>query len=228
MEEELEKDGGASVHISPLVLVAAGVSCFLSIIGCTLIIFTYCKWREFRSRPREILVCLSVSDLILVCTYLFGMLRYYKGNSTDCILQSFVSTIANLSTVLWTSALILYLFIVIVLMDRALADRILPACHAICWGVPVFLGIVFVSKNGLGYCGTVITVGWCWINIKDHYFLVWMLLAGVIWDVVSYILLPVFFVLIQSSLKKQVGFVQMRCLPFSATLLFLWQYFQHF
>ncbi|MGH0121728.1 UNVERIFIED_CONTAM: hypothetical protein FKN15_000200 [Acipenser sinensis] len=89
------------------------ISCFLSFLGSCLIIFTYMLWADLRTKPRKLLVFLSVADLLSAVSYFYGVLRDFDSDSWDCVLQGSVSTFANTSSFFWTVAVAIYLYIFI-------------------------------------------------------------------------------------------------------------------
>ena len=42
--------------------VCTGITCILSMLGCVVIISSYARWRDLRSKSRLLLACLSVGD----------------------------------------------------------------------------------------------------------------------------------------------------------------------
>ncbi|MGH0135928.1 UNVERIFIED_CONTAM: hypothetical protein FKN15_059144 [Acipenser sinensis] len=107
------------------------ISCFLSFLGSCLIIFTYMLWADLRTKPRKLLVFLSVADLLSAVSYFYGVLRDFDSDSWDCVLQGSVSTFANTSSFFWTVAVAIYLYIFIVRSDQRTANGLLLWFHII-------------------------------------------------------------------------------------------------
>lgn len=89
-------------------------SCVLSALGSGLLVGTHALWPELRTRPRELLLYLSLADLLSALSYFYGVLRNFDGTSWDCVLQGALSTFSNTSSFFWTVAVALYLYVTIV------------------------------------------------------------------------------------------------------------------
>lgn len=107
------------------------LSCALSFLGSVLIIFTYIRWPELRSRPRQLLFFLSVADLVSAVSYFYGVLRDFQSTTWDCVAQGALSTFSNTSSFFWTMAVALYLFITIVHSQQSLAEHMIYWFHLI-------------------------------------------------------------------------------------------------
>ncbi|KAF4805191.1 hypothetical protein TURU_001844 [Turdus rufiventris] len=90
------------------------VSCAVSCVGSVLLLCSQARWPELRTRPRQLLLYLSVSDLLSALSYFYGVLRDFQRSSWDCVLQGALSTFANTSSFFWTMAIALYLYLSIV------------------------------------------------------------------------------------------------------------------
>ncbi|XP_069466131.1 G-protein coupled receptor 157 [Ambystoma mexicanum] len=178
------------------------LSCALSVVGCILIICTHALWPELRSRPRELLLYLSVADLLSAVAYAYGVLRNFESSTWDCVVQGALSTFANTSSFFWTVAVALYLYITIVRARPSLADGLLFTFHAVSWGVPLLITVIAVSLNKIGYDASYVSVGWCWVSIEAHDRVLWMLLAGKVWEILAYIILPILYLLIKKHINR--------------------------
>ncbi|MBN3294658.1 GP157 protein, partial [Polypterus senegalus] len=177
------------------------VSCLLSFLGSCVIICTYVLWPDLRTKPRLLLVFLSVTDLLSALSYFYGVLQNFQTDSLDCVIQGAVSTFANTSSFFWTVSVALYLYIIIVRADQRLADSFLLWFHILSWGLPLGITVAAVSLQKIGYDASRVSVGWCWVRIqaKDH--ILWMLLTGNLWEIMAYLILPLLYLLI----KKHIG-----------------------
>ncbi|XP_053853788.1 G-protein coupled receptor 157 isoform X1 [Vidua macroura] len=90
------------------------LSCALSCAGSALLLCTHAQWPELRTRPRQLLLHLSLADLLSALSYFYGVLRDFERTSWDCVLQGALSTFANTSSFFWTMAIALYLYLTIV------------------------------------------------------------------------------------------------------------------
>lgn len=89
-------------------------SCVLSSLGSGLLVGTHALWPELRTRPRELLLYLSLADLLSALSYFYGVLQDFDRTSWDCVLQGALSTFSNTSSFFWTVAIALYLYVTIV------------------------------------------------------------------------------------------------------------------
>ncbi|KAM9444756.1 G-protein coupled receptor 157 isoform 1-T1 [Clarias gariepinus] len=179
------------------------VSCALSALGSALVVGTYALWPDLRSTPRQLLVFLSVADLLSAVSYSYGVYMAFHANTWDCVTQGAVSTFSNTSSFFWTVAIAIYLYIFIVKASQRLADSLVLYFHLIrYWGVPVAITVAAVSLQKIGYDASEVSVGWCWINIEEDDHVMWMLLTGKIWELLAYLILPVLYILIKRHIHK--------------------------
>jgi hypothetical protein len=110
----------------------------------------------------------------------------------------------------------LYLHSVSIKGNYDLGKRIIFAFHCISWTVPLLISLIalLAHKLGRGCDGPVVgTAGWCWINegnchnettTTPHYETVlWMLLAGKFWEIISYIVIIVVYARVFIYVKTQ-------------------------
>ncbi|XP_007900248.1 G-protein coupled receptor 157 [Callorhinchus milii] len=182
--------------------VIISISCCCSFLGSTLIIATHGLWPDLRTKPRQLLVYLSVADLLSAVSYLYGVLRDFDSSSWDCVLQGALSTFANTSSFFWTVAIAIYLYIIIVRSDQHLAGSLCVLFHAVSWSVPLVITVAAVSLRKIGYDASDVSVGWCWVSIlaEDHF--LWMLLTGKIWEFIAYITLPILYIRIKKHINR--------------------------
>ncbi|XP_018413020.1 PREDICTED: probable G-protein coupled receptor 157 [Nanorana parkeri] len=188
-----------NLYLSEQVIVL--LSCALSFLGSALIIFTHIRWPELRSRPRQLLLFLSVADLLSAVSYFYGVLRDFKASTWDCVAQGALSTFSNTSSFFWTMAVALYLYITIVHSQQSLAEHMIYWFHVISWGVPLVITVTAVCLQKIGYDASYVSVGWCWIDIAADDRLTWMLLAGKVWEILAYLVLPFLYI----HIKKHIG-----------------------
>ena len=182
-------------------LIAGSVSILCSL----LIIFTYILWKDLQTMSRHLLLCLSIMDLIVASSLLYGVIRDFQANTFECRVQSMLSTFAETSTFFWTLSIAVYLYITIVKTNVELANKLCAVYHLVSWGVPaVCIGVV-VSFGGLGWDHSNTTVGWCWVNLQDEYAVLWMLLVGKLWELLACVTLPVLCVLIKLHIHREVN-----------------------
>ncbi|XP_067423427.1 G-protein coupled receptor 157 isoform X1 [Emydura macquarii macquarii] len=177
------------------------LSCVLSFLGSSLLVFTHVLWPELRTRPRQLLLYLSLADLLSAVSYFYGVLRDFGSTSWDCMLQGALSTFSNTSSFFWTMAIALYLYIAIV-RGVPTGTGLLCFFHVVSWGVPLGITVAAVALKKIGYDASNVSVGWCWINLEAEDRILWMLLAGKLWELLAYLILPVFYILIKKHISR--------------------------
>ncbi|XP_048375516.1 G-protein coupled receptor 157 [Sphaerodactylus townsendi] len=187
--------------VSPWERAAVLGSCALSAAGSGLLVATHARWPELRTRPRQLLLWLSLADLLSAAAYFYGALRAFRGPSWDCVAQGALSSFANTSAFFWTVAVALELYLAIVRGAPA-RPALLALFHALSWGVPLVITAVAVALKKIGYDASDVSVGWCWIDIEAKDRVLWMLLAGKLWEILAYFTLPVFYILIRKHINR--------------------------
>ncbi|NXS37983.1 GP157 protein, partial [Pomatostomus ruficeps] len=177
------------------------VSCALSCVGSALLLCTHAQWPELRTRPRQLLLYLSLADLLSALSYFYGVLQDFERTSWDCVLQGALSTFANTSSFFWTMAIALYLYLTIV-RGSPTGTGLLWCFHAVSWGVPLAITVAAVALNKIGYDASNVSVGWCWVNLDAEDRLLWMLLTGKVWEILAYVTLPVLYILIKKHINR--------------------------
>ncbi|XP_041275620.1 G-protein coupled receptor 157 isoform X2 [Onychostruthus taczanowskii] len=177
------------------------LSCALSCAGSALLLGSQARWPELRTRPRQLLLHLSLADLLSALSYFYGVLRDFQSTSWDCVLQGALSTFANTSSFFWTMAIALYLYLSIVRGSPA-GPGLLWAFHAVSWGVPLAITVAAVALKKIGYDASNVSVGWCWVNLDAEDRLLWMLLTGKAWEILAYVTLPVLYLLIKKHINR--------------------------
>ena len=152
-----------------------GAACCLSILGASLIIFTYLAFPELRTTLRQILVNLSLADFLAAAANLVGLcINFYKYLDKKtlqledqytvlqyvCKIQAGVSVIGTLAALTWTLSIAVYMFMFIVLKRPELANKLLPLHYVLSWGGPILLTIIFGSLDWLGF-DPYTTPGYC-------------------------------------------------------------------
>ncbi|NXJ01863.1 GP157 protein, partial [Psophia crepitans] len=177
------------------------VSCVLSFLGSSLLVCTHALWPELRTRPRQLLLYLSLADLLSALSYFYGVLQDFDRTSWDCVLQGALSTFSNTSSFFWTMAIALYLYITIV-RGSPTGTGLLCGFHVVSWGVPLGITVAAVALKKIGYDASNVSVGWCWVNLDAENHVVWMLLTGKVWEILAYVTLPVLYILIKKHINR--------------------------
>ena len=151
-------------------IIIVATAALLSLLGSSLIIFTYIRFKDLRTLSRHIVVCIAISDLmssLSSCAGLFISPTLDPRNGY-CVIQAFFEAIFVLSSLLWTLFLAVTLYVVIVKQNTDLAERLIfPWFHLISWCLPLVINVVAVSLEKLGNTGDTETAGWCWIYVDS-------------------------------------------------------------
>ncbi|KAM9270147.1 G-protein coupled receptor 157 [Morus bassanus] len=177
------------------------VSCVLSFLGSSLLVCTHALWPELRTRPRQLLLYLSLADLLSALSYFYGVLQDFDRTSWDCVLQGALSTFSNTSSFFWTMAIALYLYITIV-RGSPTGTGLLCCFHVVSWGIPLGITVAAVALKKIGYDASNVSVGWCWVNLDAEDRVLWMLLTGKVWEILAYVTLPVLYILIKKHINR--------------------------
>ena len=154
-----------------------GVTCVLSIVGSILIILSYLLQKK-RTNAKKILLQITLMDLGVSLTNLIGLSvyfdRFYEVNAEAtkitttsphidglCKAQAFFAMVFSMGSVLWTTALAAYLYVVIIHSKKLkLARYTFWANFVVCYGLPVVVSIWSVLTGKLGYA-PYDSSGWC-------------------------------------------------------------------
>ena len=185
------------------------ITSVFSLFGALVIIFTYIVWKDIRSTSRKILVYISVADCVVVGSYLFGAWSPPNTDSTACIVQSFLSTTANLWSFFWTTFMAVFLYMTVARQKPLLAEKMFWAFHVVGWGIPVVIVGFALEENVLGNDRDIYSSGWCWIRVQDHgkntqKNIFWMLMTGKAWEMLVFVLILIFYGLLKCHIRLEV------------------------
>lgn len=159
----------------------SGVTCSASILGSLLIILSYVCFKRLRTKVREILVHLSVSDAGVATANLIGLVVYFDHYYTIkcdgsgsvyelippanhinnlCRVQAFFALYFTLCSILWTVSLAVYLYFILVHHGTHNAKLFLVFAYGFCYGVPLLISLWALLTERLGY-SPYNSAGWC-------------------------------------------------------------------
>ncbi len=147
--------------------VTVSLTCVLSLLGSGLIILIHVAFKDLRTGARQILVHLSIADIIVVLSHMFGVLYNLptytrprecdaqpiqeEGRDLACEIQAGFTMFGVLATYLWTLAMAIYLLVIIVFERNIIGKRLRLAYYPVCWGIPLITVIVFGTQDLLGF-----------------------------------------------------------------------------
>ena len=178
----------------------------LSLIGALLIIITFIMWPDLRTNSRRMIMFISIGDFSVA---LFNIIGIYNPSSDNeiCRMQSLVTNVAILSSFMWTLNLSFYFYLTICRKISAEYERrIMQLLHLIGWGIPILIGIIAFTMGAYGFSRNVLTPGWCWISENQKWWKVvmWMFITGKGWEIISYICIFKFYLLVILQIRREV------------------------
>jgi len=140
--------------------------CILSMFGALSIIFSFVRWKDLRSKTRQLLVYLSIADFFTAFGNIIGATSI-DGPGPLCVVQSVITTTSSLVSFFWTVFVALYLYLC--LPGHSAPNYTLPVLHACAWGIPLVIVGIALGYEALGYS----FVGWCWIDQNNPHAIMW-------------------------------------------------------
>ena len=168
---------------------AAQTTCVLSIIGSMATMASYLAVKEMRHTVREILLHISVMNLISSTANLVGMILDYDkklcpwpvgtehGKSVYhfntyhhlCLWQAFFTSYGTVGSILWTLGLSVYLYYRIVSCDAGTTTWVVRLLYLVCYALPLYVSLWLLLDGLFGYAPWSPTYkGWCATVAIDH------------------------------------------------------------
>jgi len=165
---------GLSYHQERLVYDARLVCSSISIVGALFVMVVYFSLSRLRAMfAFRLIMYLSSCDLLFSAAMLLGPL---DGSSSLCKVQAVVITVFGLATVLWTVAIALTMYLVV--MSRSRNVEMHEAKMAlVCYGLPVLVAVLPFLTHSYGE-----NLQWCWLE-TDHEGSIWQVAVfyGPLW-----------------------------------------------
>ena len=159
---------------APASLIAA-LSSAPSFLLCALVLYAHLRSTDVCPASRTIMTCIATANMVATLGYLMGSINYLMHQRAEayteecnerflpvCQLQSFVTTMGVMMTLLWTSILAVQLYQSVVKGRVYLERRVMLMCHVVAWGVPTLVSFGLLAGGELGY-STVTASGWCFV-----------------------------------------------------------------
>lgn len=148
--------------------ITGSITCVLSILGASLIIFTYVSFKDLRTTARQLLVSLSVADIIVALSHFVGLFANYRrfvivnengfrvaSDSSNgdpvCIIQAAVSMFGTVASLLLSMMIAFYLLVLTQSNTLKFARRLMPLIYLVSWGVPFVVVAVVGAVRSFGY-----------------------------------------------------------------------------
>ena len=193
----------------------SGVICILSILGSLAIIIAFVLVKDIRSKARELLVHISLMDIMYSTANLVGLaLPYHKVflnrlNTSDaylhvCKAQAFIAVYGTIGSVLWTLGLAVYLYYRIVSRDANVTVRLVRMLYVVCYALPLYVTIWLLMEDWLGYPHNVLQGGgWC--SVKGDIDILVLLMTYDIWMWLGILILVPLYLVIHVHVKYEVS-----------------------
>ena len=205
--------------------IICGVVCVLSLLGSLAIVLTYALLKEIRSKARELLVHVSLMDIMYTAANFIGMMIPYRDhmhscddNSTSCnstsnrnyericAAQAFFAVYGTVGSILWTLALAVYLYYRMVSRDDSVTRRLVRVLYVVCYALPLYVSLWLLLDHHMGYPHNALSgAGWCSVheNTKDLV----ILMTYDIWIWIGIIILIPLYLVIHVHIREQVSVV---------------------
>ena len=212
---------GTPHGVQPSVRVVVGITCCLSMIGAILIILSYVLIKDIRTKAREILLNLSLMDLMVAAANLIGILvnfdSYLEHSPSDsheyrvldnvCKAQAFFAMYGTISSILWTNCIAVFIFFHILLEGRLSSSLTMCSFYLLSYGLPLIVNVWFLVTGKLGY-SPYGSSGWCSVIVYDsatkERFPLTLVFANDIWIYLTITLVPLIFISLKFHLNYQV------------------------
>lgn len=165
--------GNCSLHLYPAIYpgvirsvkVLTGVASSLSIAAACWIIVTYFLFKDLRTTARQLLVNLSIADILVAGSHFVGavlnyerFIPYYNNyssiestNDTLCVSQAAVTMFSSISSFLWTMSIAIYMLTLTVSGNKKILKWMVVVMYVVCWTVPVVFVIASSANKFLGF-----------------------------------------------------------------------------
>lgn len=214
-----------SFDIGPIPSYFTIISSLLSCLGSLLIVVAYCGLKDMRTGAQKIITLLAVADFISAAGYIVGsinfLVHFNKSNpkvcrefQIVCEVQAAISSWSSLCSFSWSVILAFYFYMVIVFNRAALAAALLPVYNIIAWGGPLLIIVPLAALRKLGYAPYAAS-NWCFVKDTDYSSnfrhsggtIAIILIAGKLWEILSYIVVTTLYILIKIQVAKVRYFV---------------------
>lgn len=173
-------------NVPGYIKVISAVTCVLSVIGSIFIVLSYLCYKELRNKAREVIVHISLMDLMSSMANLIGIAvnfdaflyvnpaaapptdhENYNTINNLCIAQAGFAMYGTLASILWTMAISVYFYISIMMEpSRKLIKKVVLGFYVVCYGVPLVMLIWFAATGKIGY-SPVAGSGWCSLIVES-------------------------------------------------------------
>lgn len=158
--------------------ITGGITAVLSILGASLIIITYAAYKNLRTTARQLLLNLSIADIIVSGSHFVGILQDYKHDllirgspfnhtvhntssslspsytyttNALCDTQAAFTALGTVASFLWSMLIAVYMLVLTQSTSAKLRKVLVPIIYIISWGIPIVIMIGMAAFKYLGY-----------------------------------------------------------------------------
>lgn len=155
--------------------VVMGFACTVSIAAACWVITTYILFKDLRTTARQLLVNLSIADILVASSHFLGAMVNYdrflpsQNNGTLmsdasvhdplCVSQAVVTMFGSIALFLWTMCVAVYILALSILTKKNILKKVVVLMYIVCWGVPIPFVIMAAATKSLGFQFTGSTTG---------------------------------------------------------------------
>ena len=149
---------------------------------------------------------INLADFLLAAGNLFGVWKPHDRSGRICKIQACASACAYLWSVLWTTFLAVFLYTTVAKRQHRKGEIMLKVFHVFGWGIPLIIVGTALGLNKLGNNSNTLTSGWCWLdsNLRRDDLHLWLWLIGIARDIVAFVLVTVFYLMLKCHIREQV------------------------
>lgn len=192
------------------------VSCIFSCLGSFLIVLTFFLLKDMRTGSQKIITLLAIADLTSAVGYIVGSANYlhHRHLTSDCgnfkqvcVGQATVTTYSSLVSFLLTVILAFYFFLIIIFKRVQVASKLMILYNVVAWGGPLVIVVPLLALGKLGYSHFAAS-NWCYVSddgesLSSNWLTtVIILIAGKLWEILSYIIVSVLYAIITVHIGK--------------------------
>jgi G protein-coupled receptor 157 len=153
--------------VTTSVKVVMGIACTLSIAAACWVITTYIVFKDLRTTARQLLVNLSIADILVAGSHFVGSIVNYErfipyySNMTDaaytsahdplCVGQAAVTMFGSIALFLWIMSIAAYMLSLVLAVSKSVLRVMVCVMYMVCWGVPIPIVVAAGTEKTLGF-----------------------------------------------------------------------------
>lgn len=150
--------------------VVTGIACTISIAAACWVITTYIVFKDLQTTARQLLVNLSIADILVAGSHFVGAMGNYErfipyyNNGSDriyasahdplCISQGAVTMFSSIALFLWTMCIAMYILALTLSVSKKILKRMVVVMYMVCWGIPIPIVVAAGAVKSLGFQDT--------------------------------------------------------------------------